>query len=244
MKEFVALQDKLLTCEENISDFIYSVRRLIGYLGFSLVCFSLFHYGISTYFYVSFTFAIFTCISCVWDKITQIYIFLFTKKYKKALELKKKKVFSNEKLDDLNLYRFEFKSDFLLKSTMPINEKIFLTRDENGDINVKRSTTLLPCSVEIQDISNMNLKYNQFYDVNSIVVPRFKDLKISKAKENSPFLCIQYSSVDVVHKLRLGSKMLPISIVYHLNDYNFLDIGFVYFKDICVNSLFCVNLKK
>jgi len=48
----------------------------------------------------------------------------------------------------------------------------------------------------------------------------------------------------MLYKLRLGSKMLPISIVYHLNDYNFLDIGFVYFKDICVNSLFCVNLKK
>jgi hypothetical protein len=244
MEEFVALQTKLLTCEENISDFIYFIRRLIGYLGFSLICFSLFHYGISIYFYISFAFATFTCISCIWDKIIQIYVFLYTRKYKKLLELRKRKVFLNEKIEDLSLYRFEFKNDFLLKSTMPINEKIFLTCDENGDIGVKRSTTLLPCSVELQDISNINLKYNQFYDVNSIVIPRFENLKITKTKESSTFLCMHYNSLDVVHKLRLGNKVLPINIVYHLNDYNFLDIGVIYFKNICINSLFCTKMKK
>lgn len=244
MEEFVSIQDRLLTCEENISDFIYTIRRLIGSVGFSFLCFSLFHYGISLYFYISFSLILFTCISCIWNKFIKLCIFLFTRKYRTFLELRKKKVLSNKELEDLDLYQFEFKSDFLLKSTMPINEKIFLTHDENGAISVKRSTTLLPCSVELQGATNVSLEYNQFYDVNSIVIPRFKNLKIIKMQEKFPFLCIEYSSVDVVHKLRLGSKTLPINIVYHLNDYNFLDIGFIYFKGICVNSLFYTSIKK
>ena len=80
--------------------------------------------------------------------------------------------------------------------------------------------------------------------MNSIVIPRFENLKITKTKESSTFLCMHYNSLDVVHKLRLGNKVLPINIVYHLNDYNFLDIGVIYFKNICINSLFCTKMKK
>lgn len=246
MEEFVSIQDKLLTCEENINDFIYFIRRCLGYIGFSFVCFFLFHNNVTMYFYISLFIMFFTCISYIWNKIAQVCIFLITKKYKKELELRRKKIFCvlDKELEDLNFYRFEFKNDFLLKSTMPINEKIFLTHDENGVISVKRSTTLLPCSVELQDVSGISLKYNQFYDVNSIVIPRFQNLKITKTQENSSFLCIHYSSIEVVHKLRLGNKILPINIIYHLNNYDFLDIGFIYFKGVCVNSLFCTIIEK